>query len=132
MTQDELKKAVGWAALQYVQPGTIVGVGTGSTAAHFINALGTMKGQIEGAVSSSDASTEKLKSLGIHVFDLNEVDSLGIYVDGADEINGHMQMIKGGGAALTREKSLLRLRKNLSVLQTLPSRLIFWANSRCQ
>ena len=100
MTQDELKKAVGWAALQYVQPGTIVGVGTGSTAAHFIDALGTMKGQIEGAVSSSDASTEKLKSLGIHVFDLNEVDSLGIYVDGADEINGHMQMIKGGGAAL--------------------------------
>ena len=91
MTQDELKKAVGWAALQYVQPGTIVGVGTGSTAAHFIDALGTMKGQIEGAVSSSDASTEKLKSLGIHVFDLNEV-------------NGHMQMIKGGGAALTREK----------------------------
>ena len=77
MTQDELKKAVGWAALQYVQPGTIVGVGTGSTAAHFIDALGTMKGQIEGAVSSSDASTEKLKSLGIHVFDLNEVDSLG-------------------------------------------------------
>ena len=97
MTQDELKKAVGWAALQYVQPGTIVGVGTGSTAAHFIDALGTMKGQIEGAVSSSDASTEKLKSL-------NEVDRLGIYVDGADEINGHMQMIKGGGAALTREK----------------------------
>ena len=104
MTQDELKKAVGWAALQYVQPGTIVGVGTGSTAAHFIDALGTMKGQIEGAVSSSDASTEKLKSLGITVFDLNEVDRLGIYVDGADEINGHMQMIKGGGAALTREK----------------------------
>ncbi len=132
MTQDELKKTVGWAALQYVQPGTIVGVGTGSTAAHFIDALGTMKGQIEGAVSSSDASTEKLKSLGIHVFDLNEVDSLGIYVDGADEINGHMQMIKGGGAALTREKSLLRLQKNLSVLQTLPSRLIFWVNSRCQ
>ena len=104
MTQDELKKAVGWAALQYVQPGTIVGVGTGSTAAHFIDALGTMKGQIEGAVSSSDASTEKLKSLGITVFDLNSVDRLGIYVDGADEINGHMQMIKGGGAALTREK----------------------------
>ena len=99
MTQDELKKAVGWAALQYVQPGTIVGVGTGSTAAHFIDALGTMKGQIEGA-----ASTEKLKSLGITVFDLNSVDRLGIYVDGADEINGHMQMIKGGGAALTREK----------------------------
>ncbi|TNV20910.1 ribose-5-phosphate isomerase RpiA [Buttiauxella sp. B2] len=104
MTQDELKKAVGWAALQYVQPGTIVGVGTGSTAAHFIDALGTIKHQIDGAVSSSDASTAKLKSLGITVYDLNEVDSLGIYVDGADEINGQMQMIKGGGAALTREK----------------------------
>jgi len=104
MTQDELKKAVGWAALQYVQPGTIVGVGTGSTAAHFIDALGTIKHQIDGAVSSSDASTAKLKSLGIPVFDLNEVDSLGVYVDGADEINGQMQMIKGGGAALTREK----------------------------
>ncbi|MEJ4045462.1 ribose-5-phosphate isomerase RpiA [Erwinia sp. SLM-02] len=104
MTQDELKKAVGWAALDYVTPGTIVGVGTGSTAAHFIDALGSIKHQIEGAVSSSEASTAKLKSLGIHVFNLNEVDSLAIYVDGADEINGQMQMIKGGGAALTREK----------------------------
>jgi len=104
MTQDELKKAVGWAALQYVQPGTIVGVGTGTTAAHFIDALATMKNQIEGAVSSSEASTAKLKSLGIPVFDLNEIDSLGVYVDGADEINGQLQMIKGGGAALTREK----------------------------
>lgn len=104
MTQDELKKAVGWAALDYVRPGTIVGVGTGSTAAHFIDALGSMKDQIEGAVSSSDASTAKLKSLGIPVFDCNEVDVLDVYVDGADEINGHMQMIKGGGAALTREK----------------------------
>ncbi|KLU16426.1 MULTISPECIES: ribose-5-phosphate isomerase RpiA [Xenorhabdus] len=104
MTQDELKKAVGWAALEYVKPGTIVGVGTGSTAAHFIDALGTIKDKIEGTVSSSDASTEKLKSLGIPVFDCNEVDALDIYVDGADEINGQMQMIKGGGAALTREK----------------------------
>ncbi|KQN64641.1 MULTISPECIES: ribose-5-phosphate isomerase RpiA [unclassified Erwinia] len=104
MTQDELKKAVGWAALDYVTPGTIVGVGTGSTAAHFIDALGSIKHQIEGAVSSSEASTEKLKSLGIPVFDLNEIDVLSVYVDGADEINGQMQMIKGGGAALTREK----------------------------
>ncbi|WP_034944641.1 ribose-5-phosphate isomerase RpiA [Erwinia oleae] len=104
MTQDELKKAVGWAALKYVQPGTIVGVGTGSTAAHFIDALGSIRHQIDGAVSSSEASTQKLKSLGIPVLDLNEVDSLAIYVDGADEINGAMQMIKGGGAALTREK----------------------------
>ena len=104
MTQDELKKAVGWAALQYVKPGTIVGVGTGSTAAHFIDALGSIKHQIDGAVSSSDASTARLKSLGIPVFDLNEVDGLSVYVDGADEINRQMQMIKGGGAALTREK----------------------------
>ncbi|AKJ41209.1 ribose-5-phosphate isomerase RpiA [Pragia fontium] len=104
MTQDELKKAVGWAALKYVRPGTIVGVGTGSTAAHFIDALGSIKDQIEGAVSSSNDSTERLKKLGIPVFDCNDVDSLDIYVDGADEINGHMQMIKGGGAALTREK----------------------------
>ncbi|KGT93828.1 ribose 5-phosphate isomerase [Erwinia typographi] len=104
MTQDELKKAVGWAALEYVTPGTLVGVGTGSTAAHFIDALGSIRHQIDGAVSSSEASTQKLKSLGIQVFDLNEVDSLSVYVDGADEINGMMQMIKGGGAALTREK----------------------------
>lgn len=104
MTQDELKKAVGWAALEYVTPGTLVGVGTGSTAAHFIDALGSIRHQIDGAVSSSEASTQKLQSLGIQVFDLNEVDSLSVYVDGADEINGMMQMIKGGGAALTREK----------------------------
>ncbi|CDG18683.1 ribose-5-phosphate isomerase RpiA [Xenorhabdus doucetiae] len=111
MTQDELKKAVGWAALEYVKPGTIVGVGTGSTAAHFIDALGTIKDKIEGAVSSSEASTEKLKSLGIPVFDCNEVDTLDIYVDGADEINGQMQMIKGGGAALTREKIIAAVAK---------------------
>ncbi|MBC8949693.1 ribose-5-phosphate isomerase RpiA [Xenorhabdus sp. TS4] len=111
MTQDELKKAVGWAALEYVKTGTIVGVGTGSTAAHFIDALGTIKDKIEGAVSSSEASTEKLKSLGIPVFDCNEVDTLDIYVDGADEINGQMQMIKGGGAALTREKIIAAVAK---------------------
>ncbi|AOM41055.1 ribose-5-phosphate isomerase RpiA [Xenorhabdus hominickii] len=111
MTQDELKKAVGWAALEYVKPGTIVGVGTGSTAAHFIDALGTIKDKIEGAVSSSEASTEKLKSLGIPVFDCNDVEMLDIYVDGADEINGQMQMIKGGGAALTREKIIAAVAK---------------------
>lgn len=111
MTQDELKKAVGWAALEYVKPGTIVGVGTGSTAAHFIDALGTIKDKIEGAVSSSEASTAKLKSLGIPVFDCNDVDSLDIYVDGADEINDQMQMIKGGGAALTREKIIAAVAK---------------------
>ncbi|MCG7499048.1 ribose-5-phosphate isomerase RpiA [Vibrio sp. Of7-15] len=104
MTQDEMKKAAGWAALEYVKPGSIVGVGTGSTVNHFIDALATMKEQIKGAVSSSVASTEKLEALGIEVFDCNEVSSLSVYVDGADEINGNNEMIKGGGAALTREK----------------------------
>ncbi|QFI55211.1 ribose-5-phosphate isomerase RpiA [Aeromonas simiae] len=104
MTQDEMKKAAGWAALQYVVPGTIVGVGTGSTVNHFIDALGTIKDQIKGAVSSSIASTERMQALGIPVFDLNEIDSLSVYVDGADEINAAHDMIKGGGAALTREK----------------------------
>ncbi len=104
MTQDEMKKAAGWAALEYVQAGSIVGVGTGSTVNHFIDALATMKKEIKGAVSSSVASTEKLKELGIPVFECNDVFSLDIYVDGADEINGKNEMIKGGGAALTREK----------------------------
>lgn len=115
-----------------MKPGTIVGVGTGSTAAHFIDALGSIKDQIEGAVSSSDASTAKLKSLGIHVFDSNEVDSLDIYVDGADEINGHMQMIKGGGAALTREKSSPPSPASLSALWMPPSRWTCWASFRCR
>ncbi|WP_434358558.1 ribose-5-phosphate isomerase RpiA [Parasalinivibrio latis] len=104
MTQDEMKKAAGQAALEYVTKGSIVGVGTGSTVNHFIDALGSMKDQIQGAVSSSEASTERLKDLGINVFDANEVASLDIYVDGADEINAAKDMIKGGGAALTREK----------------------------
>lgn len=104
MTQDEMKKAAGWAALEYVEAGSIVGVGTGSTVNHFIDALATMKGKIKGAVSSSVASTEKLKELGIPVFECNDVFSLDVYVDGADEINGKNEMIKGGGAALTREK----------------------------
>ena len=111
MTQDELKKAVGWAALEFVKPGTIVGVGTGSTASHFIDALATMKGQIDGAVSSSVVSTEKLKSYGIPVLDCNDVDSLDVYVDGADEIDHHMNMIKGGGTALTREKIVAAIAK---------------------
>lgn len=104
MNQDEMKKAAGWAALEYVEPNTIVGVGTGSTVNHFIDALGSIKSDIEGAVSSSEESTRRLKALGIPVFDLNTVDELSVYVDGADEINHHMQMVKGGGAALTREK----------------------------
>ncbi len=104
MTQDELKALVGQAALQYVVPGEIVGVGTGSTVNKFIDALASMKDQIKGAVSSSEASTVRLKALGIPVFDSNDVVELAVYIDGADEINGQGHMVKGGGAALTREK----------------------------
>ena len=104
MTQDELKTLVGQAALQYVVPGEIVGVGTGSTVNKFIDALAGMKGQIRGAVSSSNASTERLRALGIQVFDANDVGEISVYIDGADEIDDHGFMIKGGGAALTREK----------------------------
>jgi ribose 5-phosphate isomerase A len=111
MTQDEMKKAAGWAALEYVERDTIVGVGTGSTVNHFIDALATMKDDIKGAVSSSEASTAKLKQLGIEVFDLNNVDEIAVYVDGADEINDRMDMIKGGGAALTREKIVAAVAK---------------------
>jgi ribose 5-phosphate isomerase A len=104
LTQDELKTLVGQAALQYVVPGDVVGVGTGSTVNKFIDALATMKDQIKGAVSSSVASTERLKALGIPVFDSNDVEVLSVYIDGADEIDGQGNMVKGGGAALTREK----------------------------
>ncbi|RDI20105.1 ribose-5-phosphate isomerase [Pseudacidovorax intermedius] len=104
MTQDELKAQVGRAALDHVVRGEIVGVGTGSTVNKFIEALATIRDQIKGAVSSSEASTQRLKALGIPVFDSNEVDELAAYIDGADEIDGRGYMVKGGGAALTREK----------------------------
>lgn len=104
MTQDELKTRVGQAALQYVEAGTIVGVGTGSTVNKFIDALASIKDTIAGAVSSSEASTQRLKALGITVFAAGEVDELAVYIDGADEIDHAGYMIKGGGAALTREK----------------------------
>jgi len=104
MNQDELKTLVGQAALQYVVPGQIVGVGTGSTVNKFIDALASIKDQIKGAVSSSEASTVRLKALGIPVFDSNDVSELAVYIDGADEINHLGHMVKGGGAALTREK----------------------------
>jgi ribose 5-phosphate isomerase A len=104
LTQDELKTLVGQAALQYVVRGEIVGVGTGSTVNKFIDALATMKDEIKGAVSSSMASTERLRACGIKVFETAEVDELSVYIDGADEIDHHGFMIKGGGAALTREK----------------------------
>ena len=111
MTQDELKKAAGWAALEYVEKDSIIGVGTGSTVNHFIDALGTIREDIRGAVSSSIASTKRLEALGIEVLDLNCVAQLDIYVDGADEIDGNNNMIKGGGAALTREKVVAAVAK---------------------
>lgn len=104
MTQDELKTLVGQAALHYVTPGEVVGVGTGSTVNKFIEALASMKDRVPGAVSSSEASTARLKAIGIPVLEANEVGELSVYIDGADEIDPRGHMVKGGGAALTREK----------------------------
>jgi len=104
MDQDTKKRSVAMAALAYVPDGAVVGVGTGSTAGYFIDALATIKSRIEGAVSSSDDSTQKLEAQGIQLLDLNSTGDLEIYVDGADEANKHRHLIKGGGGALTREK----------------------------
>jgi ribose 5-phosphate isomerase A len=104
MTQDEMKKAVAMAALDYVESGSIIGVGTGSTANFFIDGLATIKGKIDGTVASSIASADRLKGHGIRVLDLNDAGQLGLYVDGADESNRFLHLIKGGGGALTREK----------------------------
>jgi ribose 5-phosphate isomerase A len=112
MTQDELKALVGRAALDHVVTGELVGVGTGSTVNHFIDALATMKQRIAGAVSSSVASSKRLLAHGIPVFEADAVLSLPVYIDGADEIDGHGFMIKGGGAALTREKIVADLAAN--------------------
>lgn len=104
MTRDEFKKAVARAAIGHVPEDCIVGVGTGSTANFFIDELARIKGRLEGAVASSEATSARLKAAGVRVFDLNSVDELPVYVDGADEITRHLHMIKGGGGALTREK----------------------------
>jgi ribose 5-phosphate isomerase A len=104
MNQDDLKRSVANAALAYVPEGSVIGVGTGSTANFFIDGLGAMKDHIAGAVASSEASAARLRGHGIRLFDLNEISELPVYVDGADEIDGRLCMIKGGGAALTREK----------------------------
>jgi ribose 5-phosphate isomerase A len=104
MTQDELKKAVAQSALRFVDPHAVLGVGTGSTVDFFIDALGASGKGVAGAVSSSERTSRKLQALGIRVLDLNDVDSIGVYIDGADEIDHRFAMIKGGGAALTREK----------------------------
>ncbi|MEW5838634.1 MAG: ribose-5-phosphate isomerase RpiA [Pseudomonadota bacterium] len=111
MNQDELKKQAALAALEYIKPGMIVGVGTGSTVNHFIDGLASIKHQIEGAVSSSNASTERMRKYGIPVLSLNEVSELPVYVDGADEANQYLQLIKGGGGALTREKIIAQMAK---------------------
>jgi len=104
MNQDEMKKAVAEAAIDYIKPGMIVGVGTGSTANFFIDELAKIKGQIETTVASSEASAQRLKSHGIPVEDLNMVNEIAVYVDGADESNKYLHLVKGGGGALTREK----------------------------
>ena len=109
-TQDELKQQVAQAAVQYVKEG-IIGVGTGSTANMFIEELAKVKHKIDGAVASSEATAQRLRGHGIQVFDLNAVDSLDIYVDGADEITEHLHMLKGGGGALTREKIVAAVAK---------------------
>jgi ribose 5-phosphate isomerase A len=111
MTQDELKKLVAREALKYVEEDAIVGVGSGSTVDHFIDALAGMKGRIEGAVAASERSADRLRKHGIHVFDLNAVDELPVYIDGADEVTEHLTMIKGGGGALTREKIVAAVAK---------------------
>ncbi len=104
MTVDDYKRKAAEAALEYVRSGDVVGVGTGSTVNHFIRALGKVKQRIEGAVASSEASRERLQSQGVYVFELNDVGDLPVYVDGADEADRHLRLIKGGGGALTREK----------------------------
>lgn len=111
MTQEELKQAVARAAIEYVPVDAVVGVGTGSTANFFIDELAKIKGRIEAAVASSDATAARLKSHGIRVVELNSVSELPVYVDGADEITRHMHMIKGGGGALTREKIVAAVAK---------------------
>jgi len=111
MTQDEMKNAAAIKALEFIENDTIVGVGTGSTVNFFIDALASMKNEIAGAVSSSEESTKRLIAHGIEVFDLNSIDVLDVYIDGADEITKHMAMIKGGGAALTREKIVAAVAK---------------------
>lgn len=111
MTQDEMKQAVARAALEHVVPGTIIGIGTGSTANFFIDALAEIKHTINGTVASSEASAKRLQGHGIPVLDLNSVDEISVYIDGADETNRHAHLVKGGGGALTREKIVAAVAK---------------------
>ena len=111
MTPDEKKQQVAKAALEYVVPDTIIGIGTGSTANHFVDALASIKHTIEGTVASSNVTAERLKSHGIPVLELNSIDEISVYIDGADESNRHLHLIKGGGGALTREKIVAAVSK---------------------
>ncbi|MDX1487350.1 MAG: ribose-5-phosphate isomerase RpiA [Acidiferrobacterales bacterium] len=111
MTQEDMKKAAALAALDYIKPGMVVGVGTGSTVNYFIGALADMKGRIDGTVASSEASAERLKKAGLPVLELNEAGDLPLYVDGADEATKYLHLIKGGGGALTREKIVAQASK---------------------
>lgn len=112
MTQDELKRKAAEAALKFLKPGEVLGVGTGSTVNHFIDLIAARKADIPAAVSSSEGSTKRLKAIGIEVIDLNEAGTLSLYVDGADEATRHRQLIKGGGGALTREKIIAAASRN--------------------
>ena len=132
MTQDELKVMVGQAALAYVVPGAVIGVGSGSTVNCFIDALATMRDRIAGAVSSSEASSARLRKVGIEVLDPNEVDGFPVYVDGADEIDATGCMIKGGGAALTREKIVADMARALHLhRRRIEAGAHAWAAFRC-
>ncbi|TMH39478.1 MAG: ribose-5-phosphate isomerase RpiA [Betaproteobacteria bacterium] len=111
MTQDELKQSVAREAIKYIVDGEVIGVGSGSTADFFINELGKVRNRIAGAVASSEKTAERLKRHGIRLFDLNGVNELPVYIDGADEITEHLAMIKGGGGALTREKIVAAVAK---------------------
>jgi ribose 5-phosphate isomerase A len=111
LTPDEKKQQVAKAALEYVVPDTIIGIGTGTTANYFVDALATIKHKIEGTVASSNVTAERLKSHGIPVLELNSVDEISVYIDGADESNRHLHLIKGGGGALTREKIVAAVSK---------------------
>ncbi|MBT7880367.1 MAG: ribose-5-phosphate isomerase RpiA [Gammaproteobacteria bacterium] len=104
MSQDQQKRAAAIAALDFIEPGEIIGVGTGSTTNFFIDALASVKGKVDGVIASSQASADRLQAIGLPVLDLNRTGDLSLYVDGADEANAHLQLIKGGGAALTQEK----------------------------
>lgn len=132
MTQDEMKIKAAEAAMEYVVSGAIVGVGTGSTVNHFIDLLAGIKNKIEGAVSSSEASTKRLQAHGITVFDLNNVNDIPVYIDGADESDHYLNLIKGGGGALTREKIIAGASKKFVCIADESKLVDVMGQFRCQ